>query len=159
MLLRSLALAIVLLAPSAASAAIMTTVPATATTPPVAVYIVRPDGAGPFPTVVILHGCDGFSGFDAVAADRLIALGYAAVAIDGFGPKFPNGACSDTDNAGYVAEMKAAQATFAWLHSQPFVASNRLAGIGFSSGADVLLALIDSTRRPATPHRSACAPR
>jgi hypothetical protein len=33
-------------------------------------YLTRPDGAGPFPAVVVLHGCPGFFGGYAEIADQ-----------------------------------------------------------------------------------------
>ncbi|MGA2394510.1 MAG: hypothetical protein ABSH03_14310 [Candidatus Lustribacter sp.] len=58
-------------------------VPATASTPPIPVYVARPPGNGPFPAVLLLHGCAGFDGYLAVGADRLAARGYVGVALDG----------------------------------------------------------------------------
>lgn len=132
-------------------AAILTTVPAAASTPAVPIYVARPDGNGPFPAVLILHSCAGFDGFDAVAADRLVPLGYVAVALDALGRREPTGACGNDNGAGYTAEVTAAWATLAWMRAQPYIAADRLAIIGFSMGADALLALVDPPGAQATP--------
>ena len=45
----------------------MLTVPASAKTPAIPIYVARPSGNGPYPAVLFLHGCSGFDGFLAVA--------------------------------------------------------------------------------------------
>src|SRR5690242_13923141 len=43
-------------------------------------YLAKPDGSGPFPAVVILHGCSGFFSSYASVADDLRWEGYVALA-------------------------------------------------------------------------------
>jgi dienelactone hydrolase len=129
-----------------ARAANMLLVPATASSPPIPIYVVRPPGNGPFPAVLLLHGCGGFDGYLAVGADRLAARGYVGVALDSLAPHGMTTACngnSDGDEAG------AARAALAWLRKQPFVVPDRLGVIGFSMGADAALTLIDTPGSPA----------
>jgi dienelactone hydrolase len=142
----------------AAEGAVLTSVPATAHGPAVAVYIARPHDAAKHAAVVLLHGCAGFSGFVAVEADRLAARGYVAVALDALGPSEPDGACTDRDGA--EKETAAAQATLAWLRSQEYVDADHLALIGFSMGGIAALNLIDpigSTSPPPAGLRVAIA--
>lgn len=147
MLCSRMRLAALVCALAAASAAApaeaggMTAVPPTATTPAVPIYIARPDGAGPFPAVLLLHGCDGFTGFGAVAADRLSFRGYVAVALDSEGPHSAPGAC--VDPKGSSTEAADARATLAWMRAQPYIRPDRLAVMGFSMGASATLDLID----------------
>jgi dienelactone hydrolase len=119
----------------------MTTVPATATTPAIPVYIARPDGAGPFPAVLLLHGCSGVDGFLAVAADRLAMHGIVGVALDALTPHGLRTACNGTSDGDQVG---AARATLAWLRGQSYVAADRLGVVGFSMGGNTTLALIDT---------------
>jgi dienelactone hydrolase len=133
--------ALVVIGGRSSSAAVMLTVPATANTPPIGVYIARPQGTGPFPAILFLHGCAGFNGLIAVAADKLAARGYIGVAIDSLGPHGMQTAC-DGDNDGGQAD--AARATLAWLRTQPYVIRDRLGVVGFSMGADAALTLIDT---------------
>jgi dienelactone hydrolase len=90
---------------------------------------------------LLLHGCQGFDGFLAVAADRLVAHGYIGVALDALGPHGLQTACNGNDDAG---ETAAARATLAWLRARPDVAADRLGVVGFSMGADAALALVDT---------------
>src|SRR6516162_2322443 len=62
-------------------------------------YLARPDAglsgmlgshsyrAGPYPVVVVLHGCGGVSRHSAGIADRLGSWGYVAVTVDSLGPR------------------------------------------------------------------------
>jgi dienelactone hydrolase len=145
------ALAFLCLAPVRARAGAMTSVPATGKTAAVPIYIARPLGSGPFPGVLLLHGCDGFNGFGAVAADRLAAHGYIAVALDSLGVQAPFAGCTDED--GSLNEAADARATLAWMRAQPYVAGDRLAVMGFSMGGSAVLDLIDAPQAvaPAPP--------
>lgn len=48
----------------------------------------RPEGAGPFPAVVALHGCGGRAMVsEQIIADRFVSWGYVYLAVDSFGPR------------------------------------------------------------------------
>src|SRR5580698_4683798 len=99
----ALALLAFLVPAAPARAANMLAVPATATTPVIPIYVARPRGNGPFPAVLFLHGCGGFDGYLAVAADRIAARGFVGVALDALAPHNMQTACtgnSDGDEAG-----------------------------------------------------------
>ena len=49
--------------------------------------LVRPEGAGPFPAVVLLHGCDGVQPFQEQWAADLASWGYVALLADSHGPR------------------------------------------------------------------------
>src|SRR5688572_14640867 len=48
---------------------------------------VRPEGKGPFPTIILLHGCDGIQPFQEQWTKDLVALGYVALLVDSHGPR------------------------------------------------------------------------
>jgi dienelactone hydrolase len=122
----------------AATMGVVTDDPAHAGVP---VYVAQPDGPGPFPAVVFLHGCDGIDGVDVVAADRLAMHGYVAVALDSLGLGHPGGACESGDR-GQLAEAAAARVVLGWLRRQPNVAADKLGLIGFSMGGNAILDLV-----------------
>ncbi len=126
---------------SAAARAGMTTVPATASSPAVPIDIVRPAGAGPFPAVLFLHGCDGFNGIAAVAVDRLAVHGYVGVALDSLSPRGIASACGGPDES--RDEASDARAVLAWLRTQPYVIGSRLGVVGVSMGGIAVLDLVD----------------
>src|SRR5215813_15255053 len=43
--------------------------------------------AGPYPAVIVLHGCGGFSSHSAQLADRIGSWGYVALTVDSLGPR------------------------------------------------------------------------
>ena len=57
-------------------------------------YLRRPSGAGPFPAVVLWHGCGGFP--EPVDQDwgvKVTSWGYVALTIDSFGPRGIKNTC------------------------------------------------------------------
>lgn len=125
----------------------MTIVPAAGDVPALPVYVAIPHGRGPFPAVVVLHGCEGFNAFYALTADKLAAAGYVGVAIDSVGPNAPMGACGDRQ--GSDVEARDATRVLAWLRVQPEVVPTRLGLEGYSMGGIATLALISSADRVA----------
>jgi len=93
-------------------------------------YLVRPDGPGPFPAVVVLHGCNGFSSASAAIADNLKSLGYVALTVDSLGPRNSTGECGRL----FVGQEVDAYAALAYLTEQPFVNPTRVAVLGNSMG-------------------------
>jgi dienelactone hydrolase len=134
------------LPPTGARAHGITSVPAANGRPEIPVYLARPRDDKRHPAVVLLHGCQGFDGLYAVAADRLAARGYVVAALDSLGPGNPNGACGG-DVDGSIAEAADARATLAWVRTLPYVEPDRLALIGGSMGGYAVLDIID----PAVP--------
>jgi dienelactone hydrolase len=60
--------------------------------------LIRPEGAGPFPALVIMHDCSGLgarsSGAPARWAAELVRQGYVILIPDSFAPRgFPEGVC------------------------------------------------------------------
>ena len=103
-------------------------------------YLARPQGAGPFPAVVLLHGCGGFHSSMISWADRLSRYGYAALAVDSFGPRGMDENCG-----GFFFHEQAADAYAAlgYLTVKPFVRSSHVAVMGFSMGGGSVLAALE----------------
>jgi hypothetical protein len=58
-------------------------------------HIRRPEGAGPFPAVVLLHGCAGdWRGMDSRWGARLIEWGYVALSVDSYSPRGIESVCA-----------------------------------------------------------------
>lgn len=98
-------------------------------------YLVRPDGPGPFPAVVVLHGCMGISNHSVAIAERLKTLGYVALAIDSLGPR------GITDQCGqfFLGQATDAYAALKFLSQLPFVDANQIALLGQSMGGSSAL--------------------
>jgi dienelactone hydrolase len=101
-------------------------------------FLTRPNGAGRFPAVVLLHSCGGFSGHDTEAAATLKSWGYVALAIDSLGDA---NVCAKA--GGTAAEVFDANAALRYLTAQSFVAGGRIAIMGYSMGATAALATVE----------------
>lgn len=123
--------------------------------------LLKPDGAGPFPAVVLMHDCSGLgvrsSGAPARWARELAGAGHAVLIPDSFAPRgYPDGVCTVPitperfAQVGPVARGIDAYAALAYLRSQPFVDGRRVGVMGGSHGGSAtLLAMVQSRAIPA----------
>jgi dienelactone hydrolase len=102
-------------------------------------YLSRPDGAGPFPAVVVLHGCGGISSHSIGIADELTRLGYVALTVDSFGPRAMTDACGQL----FIGQATDAYAAARFLAQQPAVDPERIAMLGQSMGGSSALAALE----------------
>lgn len=105
---------------------------------PLVGYLARPPGAGPFPAVVVLHGCGGFHSTMVECADRLRRFGYVALAVGSFGPRGLQVACGN-----FGPQVADAFDALAYLAKQPFVRTDQVGALGFSMGGSSVLALLE----------------
>ena len=108
--------------------------------------VAKPEGAGPFPAVVLLHTCGGVQPH--VSNDwpaYLKGLGYVTLTVDSFGSRslgpcgnalHPSGPGPKTN--AYHEITRDAYGAFDYLARQPFVRADQIAVIGFSLGANVI---------------------
>jgi dienelactone hydrolase len=108
-------------------------------------YLTKPQGPGPFPAIVHLHGCGGLA-FAVTAntadhfwAKRLAAWGYAVLVVDSFTPRRIVNTCSGE----YAPRVADAYGALAWLARQPFVDPARVGVIGFSAGGIATLSIAE----------------
>ena len=113
------------------------TIPGMNGTPEVRAYIAKPEGAGPFPVVIMIHEFFGLNELIVSKADGLAAEGYLVVAPD----TFRGSATSWIPRAIYqVITTKPEQVNadldtvYAWLEAQQPVDSSRIAIVGFCYG-------------------------
>jgi dienelactone hydrolase len=112
-------------------------------------YLFRPNGGGPHPAVVGLHGC---SGMLVPNTDRLTGLyrawgtelsnrGYVVLLVDSLAVRQHGEMCSirGLDAGIYRKRPRDAYAALRYLQSQPFVRADRVGVIGWSQGGGVTL--------------------
>jgi dienelactone hydrolase len=118
----------------------------------------RPEGSGPFPTVIALHGCGGLAGRSEPVlpryrdwAERLVKDGAAVLLPDsyssrGLGPQCGLKERRISGRRERVADIVAARR---WLAKQPWAIPDRVSLLGWASGASALLWAV----RPQLPER------
>ncbi len=116
-------------------------------------FLVRPAGEGPFPVVLLLHGCSGpltrsgqIAARERVWMELLAAEGYATFLLDSFNPRGIASICTQGDRPISAEEDRPfdAYAALGWLRNQPFADPNRIAIFGWSHGAMTTLAAISA---------------
>lgn len=122
----------------------------------------KPEGAGPFPTVIALHGCGGLGGrSDPVLpryrdwAERLLKAGNAVLLPDSYGSRELGPQCRVKEMRVKARRERVTDiaASRAWLMKQNWVARDRVSLIGWANGASALLWAVrpQSTARDAGP--------
>lgn len=107
-------------------------------------YLARPDGAGPFPAVVGLHGCAGMHDMTRQRlADGLVGRGYVVLLVDSYATRRIVDACTSTAFAIFLKRRPDAYGALLFLASQAFVDPQRVAVVGFSAGARVALSVAE----------------
>jgi dienelactone hydrolase len=115
--------------------------------------LTKPEGDGPFPAVVLLHGCGGINkGRDNAWVNRLVKLGYAALQLDSFAPRGMSNICTDWNLIVGMIGKRAQDAYEAksYLGNLSFIDRNRIAVMGWSHGGTTILETIS---RSATDDR------
>lgn len=107
-------------------------------------YLAKPDGAGPFPAVVGLHGCAGMHDTTKQRlANELVAWGYAILLVDSYATRGIDHACTSAAFATFLLRRADAYGALTFLGGQTFVDPQRVAVVGFSAGAWVTLSVAE----------------
>jgi dienelactone hydrolase len=108
----------------------------------------KPEGDGPFPTVIALHGCGGLANKSqpiqtryADWAEYLLKTGYAVVLPDSYGSRELGPQCHARDRRVVARRERLAdiQASRQWLAGQAWVQRDRISLLGWGNGASGLL--------------------
>jgi dienelactone hydrolase len=107
--------------------------------------VTRPPGPGPFPAVVILHGCGGISPQLERWSRWLAGRGYVGMVVDSFGPRNARLDCPPErpDDMPITARLDDAFGALRWLQAQPYVRPDRIGALGFSQGGGYAMSAID----------------
>lgn len=110
-------------------------------------WLAKPDGPGPFPAVIALHGCAGLwtasgklSARETDWTARLTGAGYVVLFPDSFRSRGVSALCNDRERS--LTPAGRAQDAFGardWLARQRFVVPGRIALIGWSNGGSTAL--------------------
>jgi dienelactone hydrolase len=113
---------------------------------PIPAILKVPAGKGPFPAVIVLHGCGGRSGSQLLWANRLNEWGYAALVPDSLTPRGVATVCqpglqplvTGRDRVGDIGSAAA------WLRTQPAIDPARIAVLGQSHGGSTAALSVQS---------------
>jgi dienelactone hydrolase len=112
---------------------------------PILGYLAKPDSAGPFPAVIVLHGCAGMHDTTKQRlADELVAWGYVILLVDSYATRRIDHACEAGALATFFRRRPDAYGALIFLAGQNFVDPHRVAVVGFSAGAWVTLAVAET---------------
>jgi dienelactone hydrolase len=108
----------------------------------------KPDGDGPFPAVIALHGCDGLAGHSEPVlpryrdwAEQLLKEGHAVLLPDSYGSRELGPQCRVKERRVLARRERVADIMAArqWLVQQPWAAHDRISLLGWANGASALL--------------------
>ena len=120
----------------------------------------KPDGDGPFATVIALHGCGGLAGNSEPVqpryrdwAELLLKAGNAVLLPDSYGSRELGPQCRVNERRVLARRERVVDvmASRQWLVQQPWIARDRISLMGWANGASALLWAV----RPQLPSRSA----
>ena len=109
----------------------------------------KPDGDGPFPTVIALHGCGGLAGHSEPVqpryrdwAEQLLRGGNAVLLPDSYGSRELGPQCRAKGERRLSARRERVADILAsrqWLLQQPWAAHDRISLLGWANGASAVL--------------------
>ncbi len=129
----------------------------------------KPNGAGPFPTVIALHGCGGLGNHSEPVlpryrdwAEQLLKAGSAVLLPDSYGSRELGPQCRAKERRVSARRERVADimASRQWLEQQPWAVHNRISLLGWANGASALLWAVRpqlSSRNALPDFRSAVA--
>jgi dienelactone hydrolase len=129
----------------------------------------KPEGNGPFRTVIALHGCGGLGGHSEPVlpryrdwAEQLLKDGNAVLLPDSYGSRELGPQCRVKERRILARRERVADITASrqWLVQQPWAAHDRISLLGWANGASALLWAVRpqlSSRNTEPDFRSAIA--
>lgn len=118
----------------------------------------RPTGAGPFPAVVLLHGCHGVSASNRDWARWFVDRGYVALIVDSWGARDMTEGCSPQTDLPNTERFDDAVGALRFLHALPWVDRQRVGVIGWSNGGVFSMALINGPSHERARRRGVILP-
>jgi len=104
----------------------------------------RPEGAGPFPAIVLLHGCHGVSASTHQWGRWFRDHGYVALIVDSWTPRgFSDGCIPSAPDPPSTERFDDAIGALRLLHERPYVNRARIGAIGWSNGGVFAMAAVN----------------
>ncbi|MDA4844728.1 dienelactone hydrolase family protein [Hoeflea poritis] len=107
-------------------------------------HLSRPEGDGPFPAIVLMHGCGGLQQAHFDWASMLDELGYATLVLDSFRPRSVIRVCTSDHRPTSPAQRALdAYGALAFLQQLPDIDQDRIGLIGWSHGGIAALEAVN----------------
>lgn len=144
----------------ATSGLTLTTTRANGTVEQISATMLKPEGPGPFPAVVIMHDCSGLgprsSGSPIRWAMALVERGYVIVMPDSFSTRgHAGGVCTNPspsrNDVAPVRRVPDAYAALAYVRTLPYVDGKRIGIMGGSHGGSTTLASMVAAEQDSEP--------
>jgi dienelactone hydrolase len=91
-----------------------------------------PRGRGPFPAVMILHGCDGVAWHSRDWGRRVESWGYATLIVDSYTPRGHKVICEDVSVVSFAKRAQDIAAGADYLRTLPSIDPSRIGAVGLS---------------------------
>jgi dienelactone hydrolase len=98
-----------------------------------------PEGPGPFPAMILLHGCNGVGRAERGWAGALVSWGYAAFVVDSFTGRGLREVCTQARTLVGTQRVPDAYGALAILGRHPRMDATRIGLMGFSHGGGTIL--------------------
>jgi len=103
----------------------------------------RPAGSGPWPAIVLLHGCHGVSGSTRAWARWFGERGFLALVVNSWTPRGIRDGCVPGPELPSTERLDDAIGALAWLHARPYVDRERVGVVGWSNGGVFAISLVN----------------
>jgi dienelactone hydrolase len=104
----------------------------------------KPEGAGPFPAVVLLHGCHGVSASTRDWARWFAARGFVSLVVDSWAPRGMKEGCSPkSSEIPNTERFDDGVGALRYLQGRSYVDRDRIGVIGWSNGGVFSMALVN----------------
>ncbi len=121
-------------------------------------YLYRPEGEGPHPAIVDLHGCNGiWPARSKPWLEHYLEWGFAVLQVDSFKPRGFENICGSLFAVPTWHRARDAHAAKRWFIAQPWVQSGQVYLTGFSHGATTILLALDDELNTDMPFAGAIA--
>lgn len=106
--------------------------------------VIKPknQGPGPFPAIIVLHGCSGPHAQFVEWGRKLASWGYIALLPDSFSPRGPSDICTNTPSVPPAVRIWDVFGAARYLNEQPDVQAKNIGVIGFSHGGWTIMRMI-----------------
>jgi dienelactone hydrolase len=119
----------------------------------------RPDGSGPFPAVVLLHGCHGVSPSTLDWAAWFRDRGYVALVVDSWAARRVTKGCTPASpEVPNTERFDDAIGALRYLQSRPYVKRDAIGAIGWSNGGVFAIAVVNGPSHERARKRGVTVP-